>query len=74
MLFFRSEDMLNEWLASRQEQRGAVLSIPKLWELSQLWYRDRMSADFHGRTPEQVREIFKTAGLVSEFWQVVESR
>jgi hypothetical protein len=70
MLFFRSEESLEEWLASNHAQRGAVLSIPKLWELSQHWYYNRMSPDYHGRTVEQVQEIFKEVGLSSEFWQV----
>lgn len=69
MLFFRSEDDLNQWLASQEAERGAVFSIPQLWEFSQRWYQDRMSPDYHGRTMEKVQEIFKEAGLTSEFWQ-----
>lgn len=70
MLFFRSEVDLNEWLASRKVKRGEVFSVPQLWELSQRWYQDRMSPEYHGRTLEQVQEIFKEAGLTSEFWQI----
>ena len=69
MLFFRSEELLTEWLTSNEAKPGAVLSIPKLWELSQLWYHNRMSRDYHGRTLEQIQEIFQTVGLISEFWQ-----
>ena len=71
MLFFRSEEALNEWLAAQRAQRGAILSIPQLWELSQSWYQDRMSPEYHGRTIEQARKIFKELGLTSEFWQAV---
>ena len=70
MLFFRSEESLEQWLESKQLKRGAVLSLPKIWELSQRWYQDRMSPDYRGRTPAQVREIFSDMGLTSEFWQV----
>lgn len=69
MLFFQSEEALNEWLESNQAERGAVLSIPQLWELSQHWYQDRLSPEFHGRTTEQVQQIFRELGLTSEFWQ-----
>ena len=69
MLFFRSEENLNEWLTSRNAARGAVFAIPQLWNLSQRWYQDRMSPDYHGRTMGQAQEIFKEAGLSSEFWQ-----
>jgi len=70
MLFFRSEEALNEWLGSRNVACGAVLSIPQLWQLSQSWYHNRMSPDYHGRTLEQVQEIFKELGLTSGFWSV----
>ena len=70
MLFFRSEELLNHWLASRHVERGAVLSILKLWQLSLRWYQDRVSPDYRGRKPEEVEKIFKEAGLTSEYWQV----
>lgn len=70
MLFFRSEEMLNEWLDTHQSQRGAVLSIPQLWELSQRWYHNRMSAEYHVRNMEQIQAIFKEVGLTSAFWQI----
>lgn len=70
MLFFRSEEDLKEWLDARNASRGATLSIPQIWKLSQRWYSDRMSPDYHGRSMEQVQEIFKENGLTSGFWQV----
>jgi hypothetical protein len=69
MLFFRSEELLNSWLESNQAQRGEVLSIPQLWQLSQRWYENRLSLEYRGRTVQQVQEIFKQVGLTSEFWQ-----
>jgi len=69
MLFFRSEEMLEQWLVAKQVERGAVLSIPTLWELSQRWYHNRMSPDYRGRTAKQVQEIFDETGLTSGFWK-----
>lgn len=71
MLFFRSEEDLNEWLVAQKPLRGAVLSIPHLWELSQRWYQDRMSPEYRGRTIEQAQKIFEGLGLTSEFWQAI---
>jgi len=71
MLFFQSEETLTEWLASRKAGRGDIISIPRLWELSQRWYHNRISPEYHGRTVEQVQEIFKELGLTSEFWQAM---
>ena len=70
MLFFRSEETLDQWLASKHANRGAALSIPQLWELSQRWYHNRLSPEYHGRTMEEVQEIFKEVGLTSTFWQM----
>jgi len=69
MLFFRSEETLNQWLSSRQVEAGAVFPIPQLWELSQRWYQNRLSPDYHGRTTEEVQKIFAEAGLTSDYWQ-----
>ena len=69
MLFFRSEEALDQWLTSKKAERGAVFTLPKLWGLSQRWYHNRISPDFHGRTAEQVEAIFKEAGLTSEYWR-----
>jgi len=70
MLFFRSEEYLKQWLDARRVSHGAVLSVEKVWELSQHWYRDRLSPEYHGRTTEQVLGIFKRLDLTSEFWGV----
>ena len=70
MLFFRSEEALNQWLEARRAKRGALLTIQQLWELSQRWYQDRLSPEYHGRTMEQVQDIFKEVGLTSEFWHI----
>lgn len=70
MLFFRSEERLSEWLVARRSERGEVFTIPRLWELSQRWYQNRLSPDYHGRTLEQVQEIFDEFGLTSSFWKI----
>ena len=69
MLFFRSEADLDTWLEAKNCKHGATLTVSQLWQLSQRWYHNRMDTEYHGRTLEQVRQIFKDVGLVSEFWQ-----
>jgi hypothetical protein len=69
MLFFRSEESLNEWLETKKAARGATLSVNRLWELSKHWYHNRLSPEYHGRSIEQVQEIFKSLGLTDPFWQ-----
>jgi hypothetical protein len=60
--------LIEGWCAARNEARGETLSIAQLWELSKLWYHNRLSPDYHGRTAAQVGEIFKQLGLTAAFW------
>ena len=68
-MFFRSEDAVNAWCAIKNEPRGEVLSIEVLWQLAQVWYHNRLSRDYHGRTMAEVQIIFQQLGLTSAFWQ-----
>ena len=68
MLYFRSEAELDTWLQAKEYSRGATLTVAQLWHLSQRWYHNRMDVEYHGTSMEQVQEIFRAVGLVSEFW------
>ena len=68
MLLFQSEEWIERWCKRNSLKRGEVLSIDQVWELSKLWYHDRLSPNYHGRTVEQAEEIFKQSGLTSKFW------
>ena len=68
-MLFRSEEDVDRWCAATGEPRGETVPLQQIWQLSQLWYGNRMDPDFRGRTPDQVVEVFKQAGLTSEFWR-----
>ena len=70
MLLFRSEEWIDRWCKRKDLKRGEVLTIHQVWELSKLWYDNRLSLDYHGRSVEQAEEIFKQVGLASEFWYI----
>ena len=70
MLLFRSEEWIDKWCNRNNLARGEVLTTNQVWELSKLWYHNRLSMDYHGRSTEQVAGIFRKAGLKSEFWFV----
>jgi hypothetical protein len=70
MLLFQSEEWIEKWLQRNHLERGEVLTLRQVWELPKLWYGNRLSLDYHGRSAEQVAEIFKQAGLTSKFWDV----
>ncbi|MBE7436445.1 MAG: hypothetical protein HS100_21190 [Anaerolineales bacterium] len=68
MLLFRSEEWVDKWCKRNDLERGEMLNIQQVWELSKLWYGNRMSPEYHGRSMEQVAEVFRQAGLMSKFW------
>ncbi len=70
MLLFQSEEAIDRWCQETGEPRGEALSLQRVWELSQLWYGNRMDPAFRGRTAEQVAAIFSQVGLTSDFWRV----
>ena len=70
MLLFRSEEWIDKWCKRYNLERREVLSLDQVWELSKLWYHDRLSVEYHGRTAEQAQEIFRQAGLTSAFWYI----
>jgi hypothetical protein len=70
MLLFRSEEWVDKWCKRHNLERGEMLSLHQVWELSKLWYGNRMLLDYHGRSREQVAEVFRQAGLTAKFWHV----
>ncbi len=48
---------------------GELLAVEQVWELSKLWYRDRCSPEFKGRTIAEAHQIFDRLGLRSSFWR-----
>jgi hypothetical protein len=68
MLLFRSEEWIDKWCQRNHLKRGEFLTLQQVWEIAKPWYENRLSLEFHGRSPEQVAEIFRRAGLKSEFW------
>jgi hypothetical protein len=49
---------------------GEALRLQQTWELSRLWYGDRLDPDFQGRTAEEAQAIFRDLGLQSPFWRL----
>ena len=68
MLLFQSEEWIDKWCKRKDLEHGEVLTIQQVWELSKLWYDNRLSLEYHGRSAEQVVEIFRQVGLTSKFW------
>ncbi len=69
MLLFRSKEHAQGWCRRQGMPLGEVVPFEQVFALSKLWYRDRLSLDYSGRSHEQAHHIFEQVGLVSDFWR-----
>ena len=71
MVFLRSEEHLERWLAANGWEPGASMSAPKLNELARRWWWTRLDTDWQPRSPEESQAILDELGLTGAFWQLV---
>jgi hypothetical protein len=68
MLFFRSEERVNEWCRANGLPRRPIVSLGQLWQLAVAWCENRMSPEARRPQPEEIRRIFAGIGLEGPFW------
>jgi hypothetical protein len=68
MNLFRSEEHLDRWLAGREP--GATISVTKLAELADAWWRDRLAPAWRPHTREQNQATLEGIGLGGDFWRL----
>jgi hypothetical protein len=68
MLFFRSEDALDEWCGAGHHPRRPVVTLPQLWQMAQAWYSNRLSPQARRPDSNEIRQIFARIGLTDPFW------
>jgi hypothetical protein len=68
MLFFRSEEALNEWCTAGQRPRRPTATLPQLWQMAVAWYSNRLSAEARRPDSHEIRQIFARIGLTDPFW------
>jgi hypothetical protein len=68
MLFFRSEDALNEWCRSHDYARRPTATLPQLWRMAVAWYENRLRPDARRPDAGEIRDIFARIGLTGAFW------
>jgi hypothetical protein len=68
MLFFRSEERVNEWCREHRIPRRPILSLEQLWQLAVAWYDTRLAPQARRPKPNEMRRIFAGIGLEGPFW------
>ncbi|HKW03068.1 MAG TPA: hypothetical protein VJN96_24795 [Vicinamibacterales bacterium] len=68
MLFFRSEETLDDWCRTRRQPRRPTATLPQLWQMAVAWYSNRLSPDARRPDANEIRQIFARIGLTDPFW------
>ena len=68
MLFFRSEEMIDEWCRSRGSPRRPSVRMDQLWRMAVAWYSTRLDPESRRPDASEIRGIFEQIGLQGDFW------
>lgn len=70
VLPFRSSEEIRQWCARHRLPFGEAVPIGRVARLARLWYGSHGSPSWHKWTVEEAQEIFREAGLESDFWDL----
>jgi len=70
MLFFRSEEHVDNWCRKKKIDKGAVFTLEQGWQLAQQWYHDRLDLRWRRKTTDEAQQLFETIGLTGDFWKL----
>ncbi|KAK2598254.1 hypothetical protein N8I77_011678 [Diaporthe amygdali] len=48
--------------------KGDVMDVETLWKLSVAWYGDKHTYEYARKTPEEVKDLYSSLGMVSSYW------
>lgn len=70
MVFLRSEEHLERWLAANGWQAGASMTAASMCELARGWWWTRLDPGWRPRPRHESQEILEGVGLTGAFWQL----
>jgi hypothetical protein len=70
MVFLRSEEHLERWLADNGWEPGASLTADQMNELARRWWETRLDPGWRPRTVEESQAILDELGLSGDFWRL----
>lgn len=74
MLFFRSEEQVQEWCEAQGLAMRPLVSMDQLWGLATTWYSTRLQENSRRPKPDEMRGIFAGLGLEGDFWDPTSDR
>jgi hypothetical protein len=70
MVFLRSEEHVERWLAETGYEPGATFGATTLNELARRWWSGRLDPAWRPRPVEESQAILDDVGLSGDFWQL----
>lgn len=70
VLPFRREQDIDAWCARHGLARGEAVSLEQTATLARAWYGSHARPDWHKWSVAEAQEIFRAAGLTSDFWDL----
>ncbi len=68
MLFFRSEETVDQWCAAQNLPKRPIISLDQLWYLADPLYGNRLTIESRRPAANEMVRIFARVGLVGPFW------
>jgi hypothetical protein len=70
MVFLRSEEHLERWLAARGWEPGETLSAPQMNDLARVWWWTRLDPGWRPRPADESQALLEGVGLTGGFWEL----
>ena len=67
---FRSPKEVDDWCRRHALPKGALLSLPQLWDFARDWYGGYLARPWKKRSPEEARQLFRRHDLIGPFWDL----
>lgn len=74
VLSFRSPEEIREWCSRHRLPHGEAVPLHQVARLARLWYGTYADVNWHRWTVAEAQNIFREAGLISEFWNLGEKQ
>jgi hypothetical protein len=68
MELFRSEEHIEQWLASRDFGPGRTVGIDTVLRLARAWYADPRAPTWRPRSRDESQAVLASVGLTGDFW------
>lgn len=67
---FKSARDLEDWCRRHDLPKGAIMTLPQLWEFARDWYGHYLARPWKKRSVAEAESVFQRNGLTGPFWSL----